>query len=234
MHRILEIGKQAVLPSPESVLASMGRDANARVSQRIQDLLGQAMTLLSEAARPRAKTVDVTISEFSDIFAGEGANDPEAPLAVIYPDAVRLALFVATVGSEVIEIINDCFSTGAEALGAILDAAASLAADNAAAYVERSIANEKHDGRIDNRQTALRYSPGYCGWHISGQHQLFAHCKPVDIGVSLRECALMEPLKSVSGVIVVGPPGIHRFRPNYEFCSQCLSRICLGRMPEVR
>ena len=29
----------------------------------------------------------------------------------------------------------------------------------------------------------------------------------------------MEPLKSVSGVLVAGPAGIHRFAPTYPFCA---------------
>ena len=234
MRKVLDMEPEDVSPDPVAVLESMGQPRNAPVRERIQNLLNQSMVLLSEAVAPRAIVADVTRSEFNDIFAGEGGNASDAPLSLIYPKADRLLLFVATIGSEVTEKITECFTTGDEALGVILDAAASLAADNTAKYIERIIADEKSAGKMNIRQTVLRYSPGYCGWHITGQHKLFAYCAPVEIGVTLRASALMEPLKSVSGVYVVGSPEIHRFVPDFEFCSGCVSRTCLERMPEVR
>lgn len=79
----------------------------------------------------------------------------------------------------------------------------------------------------------LRYSPGYCGWHISGQKALFAALRPEEIGISLRESFLMEPLKSISGVIVGGPGRIHEFEPSYPFCAECKSRSCRERIKHV-
>jgi hypothetical protein len=76
----------------------------------------------------------------------------------------------------------------------------------------------------------LRYSPGYCGWHISGQRKLFDFLKPETIGISLRESHLMEPLKSVSGVVIVGPAGIHAFQDEYPFCERCKTHGCRERI----
>ena len=59
----------------------------------------------------------------------------------------------------------------------------------------------------------LRYSPGYCGWHVSGQINLFNTLTPEKIGITLGESCLMNPLKSVSGVLVAGPPNIHISTP---------------------
>ena len=61
----------------------------------------------------------------------------------------------------------------------------------------------------------LRYSPGYCGWHISGQRRLFAHLRPERIGITLHDSYLMEPLKSVSGVLIAGAKEIHAFADTY-------------------
>jgi hypothetical protein len=40
----------------------------------------------------------------------------------------------------------------------------------------------------------------------------------------------MQPLKSVSGVILAGPRTIHRFPPTYDFCDRCETRTCRDRL----
>ena len=78
-----------------------------------------------------------------------------------------------------------------------------------------------------------RYSPGYCGWHITAQRKLFAALQPAAIGVSLNASCLMEPLKSVSGVILAGPPAIHEFEAGFPFCRQCRDRSCGARLADA-
>ena len=59
--------------------------------------------------------------------------------------------------------------------------------------------------REKNWKHTNRYSPGYCGWHVSEQQKLFplfpiaAPC-----GIRLTDSSLMVPIKSVSGVIGTG------------------------------
>lgn len=49
-----------------------------------------------------------------------------------------------------------------------------------------------------------RYSPGYCHWNVADQHKLFALFGEKTGGVRLTESALMQPVKSISGVIGMG------------------------------
>ena len=49
-----------------------------------------------------------------------------------------------------------------------------------------------------------RFSPGYCGWHVSQQQQLFPLFEGHTCGVRLTDSSLMLPIKSVSGIIGVG------------------------------
>ena len=49
-----------------------------------------------------------------------------------------------------------------------------------------------------------RFSPGYCGWHVSQQQLLFPLFKGQTCGVQLTDSSLMVPIKSVSGIIGVG------------------------------
>jgi hypothetical protein len=79
----------------------------------------------------------------------------------------------------------------------------------------------------------LPYSPGYCGWHISGQRALFRHLEPERIGITLNTSFLMQPLKSVSGVLVVGDPRIHEFDNDFDFCAECATLDCRARIGSV-
>jgi len=49
----------------------------------------------------------------------------------------------------------------------------------------------------------------------------------------LLDSFLMKPLKSVSGVIVVGEKEIHDFEDSYPFCSQCRSHSCRDRIRKL-
>ena len=49
-----------------------------------------------------------------------------------------------------------------------------------------------------------RFSPGYCGWHVSQQQLLFPLFQGQTCGVQLTDSSLMLPIKSVSGIIGLG------------------------------
>jgi hypothetical protein len=111
----------------------------------------------------------------------------------------------------------------------MLDSAASAAADRLTTLLGSHVAATTDDARDDEGRT-LAYSPGYCGWHVSGQRALFAFLGPEEIGVTIRGSGLMEPLKSVSGVLVTGPRKIHRFAPGFPFCADCREKPCRERI----
>ncbi len=73
-----------------------------------------------------------------------------------------------------------------------------------------------------------RYSPGYCGWHVSEQPILFElfrpkvptynnKSSPTPCGIHLTDSCLMVPIKSVSGVIGIG----HNVRRQDYTCNHC-------------
>jgi hypothetical protein len=122
------------------------------------------------------------------------------------------------------------FAADDMARGFVLDAVASVSAD----LLTDRLAGRYRE-RVSGEGTAvLGYSPGYCGWHISAQRKLFERLGPEEIGISLNDSYLMQPLKSVSGVLVAGAGQIHRFRPEFSFCGECTTRQCLPRMRSVR
>jgi hypothetical protein len=79
----------------------------------------------------------------------------------------------------------------------------------------------------------LRYSPGYCGWHVSGQRKLFDYLLPEEIGITLRESFLMQPLKSISGVVIAGRRQIFDFENTFDFCDDCSTWTCRERISAI-
>jgi len=50
------------------------------------------------------------------------------------------------------------------------------------------------------------------------------------VGISLTPTCLMEPLKSISGVIIAGAKEIFEFEDNFPFCDTCVDRSCRTRL----
>jgi hypothetical protein len=76
----------------------------------------------------------------------------------------------------------------------------------------------------------MRFSPGYCGWHVTGQKKLFAALHPEEIDITLTPSCLMKPLKSISGVIIAGDMEIFRFDDSFAFCAECSTHVCRERL----
>jgi len=228
---VLELSRADVAPDRIEVLRQLGIPAGAEVSERTEQLYGAATRLFAESVAPAGVLADVTPAEFEVVYRGEGRNEPNSPVADIFPRAEHLALFAVTLGPGVSETLSRTFGARDFALAYMLDAMASVAADAAADVVERQFEDALRDrGWTTPDGAALRYSPGYCGWDVTGQQRLFARLRPEAIGLTLTESCLMQPLKSVSGVILAGPRAIHRFPPTYDFCGRCETRTCRERL----
>ena len=222
-------------PDWNQVLRAQGLPEGQALPTRLVALVDAAFNLYVRLARPRALIGVIGHDEFAGVYAGDGRNSHETPLEAIVPRADRLALYVATVGDPVSQAIGDLFDQQEPALGYMLDAVASEAADGLSHAAGRALMDRLRDaGGVGDEARVLPYSPGYCGWHVTGQRKLFAALEPERIGVTLNASCLMQPLKSVSGVLVVGSGEAHRFHPTYAFCEHCGTRQCRDRMASVR
>lgn len=224
-----------VLDSTPNLKALLSREVNGGpVPDRLWKLFHQALECFEGLATPVGIIAQTPTAAFAEIYRGDGLNASATPMEQIYPRAQRLALFAATLGDPVSEEIGLLFKRGEPAVGYALDVIASEAANKLA----EATAGRFKDLLIARREIAsdarvLPYSPGYCGWHVSGQRRLFAALQPGAIGVRLGSTFLMRPLKSVSGVIVAGPSAVHRFRPTYPFCEDCTTRECRTRITSL-
>lgn len=228
--RIINFSINEITPDKGFVYRSQGIKQETKVPQKISDLYDYSLSLFTKDAEPKGIIKEISISEFSEIFQGNGENEENTPVQHIFPLADYLALFAFTLGENISDTISGLFSRKDFALAYMLDSIASASADNASSIAELyflSMLNERKNTKESSK--ALLYCPGYCGWNISGQEQLFKKLEPERIGISLNKQFLMIPLKSISGVLIAGKEEIHNFDNDFTFCAQCKTFSCIDR-----
>ena len=231
MNEILTFTAAEVVPDRVAVLAQLGIPPRADLPPRTEALLVAASALFTEHVAPAGVMSELPAEVFAPVYRGEGRNATESPVEIIAARAEHLALFAVTLGQGIGDALARLFAAEDFALAYTLDAMASVAADGAAELAERRFeADLRARGWAAPDGAALRYSPGYCGWDVTGQRRLFAALQPERIGLTLTDSCLMQPLKSVSGVLLAGPRAIHRFPPTYDFCDRCETRTCRSRL----
>ena len=133
------------------------------------------------------------------------------------------AFFAATAGTE-FEVFQHTLQEEDDMVKIyIADSLGSIIAEKTADYMESSLSAFIEDKGWKHTN---RYSPGYCGWHVSEQQKLFSLFPVVSpCGIRLTESSLMIPIKSVSGVIGVGS-GVRKLEYT---CGLCTYENCFRR-----
>lgn len=131
--------------------------------------------------------------------------------------------FVATAGMEFEELQEQLKAEGDMVSIFIADAMGSVIAEKAADCMELALQQTLASSGLKHTN---RFSPGYCGWHVSQQHLLFSNFPtPQPCGITLSESSLMTPIKSVSGIIGIGATVRHL---DYT-CGLCDYKDCYKR-----
>jgi hypothetical protein len=104
----------------------------------------------------------------------------------------------------------------------IADALGSVIAEKCADQMEKAL--QESIDKLGWKHTN-RFSPGYCGWHVSQQQLLFPLFQGHTCGVRLTDSSLMVPIKSVSGIVGLGKNVRHL---DYT-CGLCDFKQCYKR-----
>ena len=132
------------------------------------------------------------------------------------------ALFVCTSGLEFETYQQRLKEQGDMVRVFIADALGSVIAEKCADQMEKAL--QESIDKLGWKQTN-RFSPGYCGWHVSQQQLLFPLFQGHTCGVKLTDSSLMIPIKSVSGIIGLG----EKVRKLEYTCGLCDFKQCYKR-----
>ena len=134
----------------------------------------------------------------------------------------QFLFFIVTAGKQ-IEMRSQKLLHGTDPLaGYIYDVIGSLTVESA---LGKFLASIEEDFLKNGLKTTNPYSPGYCGWPVSDQQELFKLFGNENCGITLSETCLMNPIKSISGVIGIGK----NVKKHPYSCAICDSKNCLYR-----
>jgi len=133
-----------------------------------------------------------------------------------------VAIFLCTAGAEIGIRSKKAMQERDFLKGYIYDVVGSEIVEAATDIMQEDLEKSMLDSGM---KITNRYSPGYCGWDVAEQHKLFELVPENFCGIQLSPSALMDPVKSVSGIIGIGK----NVRYNQYTCGMCEMDDCLYR-----
>ncbi|MBF0363140.1 MAG: hypothetical protein HQK49_19115 [Oligoflexia bacterium] len=222
--------------------------STSKKQQQLLQIYNEMEECFKRSAFPIAIMKEITNQQALDIYNhAREVNAADAPIGRILQSTGsqtlanridRFVLFAFTLGQLISDEIKQLMDRGDWAQGYILDTLASIVVESAVAYTEKMINQDTNQNtNLDSKNLCLNYSPGYCGWNIRSQPALFQELSPEKIAITLnKESCLMDPIKSVSGIMMVAPATTHLklnsqgTNGTHSFCSCCKNRSCVERI----
>jgi hypothetical protein len=196
--------------------------------QRWFDMVDELLGTLPGLMRPRGlyRIDEVAALEPRRLVLSSGAVF-DGTIGVFLEHARLIATFIVTIGSAVERLSRGWLRAGRVMQGTIADAIASEAATAAEGRLRGEV---QAWARARGLDITPAYSPGYCGMHVRQQVPLFASLPAREINVRLTPSCLMVPVKSVSGLIGIGPAD--KVSPQAYPCAACEHPDCMQRRAE--
>lgn len=209
----------------QKIYRNLGYGQGARLTSRTRNLVAEYAEHANELVDPVYAYVIRNVEgvrksyvymEGRGIFRGRVISE-------LLQNCSKVAIFVATIGSQLEEMSRNMAEDGQMLHAAVLDAIGSVSIDKMAEYIKMQVEDiAKQEGMF----ISPRLSPGYCDWSIRQQKEIFNIVNAEHTGITLTQDYVMVPQKSVSGVIGIGSsPDIQDYNP----CLTCKERNCPGR-----
>ena len=148
----------------------------------------------------------------------------ETPADGPFRGADQIAYSVTTIGRRLEERVAELARRGETLRALVLDAIGSATVESVTDSINAEICRQVGQaGVFTNR----RISPGYRGWPITAQTEIFELLPSRLSGVQLKPTFFMEPRKSISAAISIGRHVAHS--KYVSICAFCDRRDCAYR-----
>lgn len=217
---------------PAEILRMQGYRDPDLASPAVREILEACRAEGRSLLRPQVWHRRVGIADMAGarVRVEDGPAFTSKGLARVLGASRELVVFLVTVGPALEEAVQRKTADGDYPDALMLDAVGSVAVEDLADRVQRAV---EADARAIQAGCSNRYCPGYGDWDVREQAPLFDLLRGDDapLTVTLNESYLMNPLKSLSGVIGLGG-GVHRIAESP--CHLCAKPNCLMRRAPVR
>ena len=213
-----------LVPEVAEVLRYLGYPVGASPNPRILDSVHRAIDTSRGRLRPRGTYTlyDVAAQDPRSLPLSCGATFT-GDVGEFLGHSTRVAVFLATAGQEIVSLAEAALRARDTLAGLAYNALGSHLADAAG---ERLIADLRRH-LAPGESLTLQYSPGYCGISLAQQRLIFQLVDATRLGVELLPSLIMRPVKSVSGLIGIGPQAaVHAYG---NPCQRCPSLDCRMR-----
>jgi len=205
----------SVEPKLDEIARYCGYDGRKPLPAEVERAIAETVAAATVHLRPHGTYSLYPVTARSARSLSLGAVTIQGQVARFLGQAGRVAAFVVTAGPELAQYAAE--RTGEPLRGWVLDAFGSWAAEAAAEALMHPLALRL----APDEDLTLRYSPGYCGMELEEQRAIFQLVEANSIGVSLLPSCLMQPIKSISGLVGLGPhSSIERERSPCERCPE--------------
>jgi hypothetical protein len=188
------------------VLRYLGYPAGVEPSPALRELLAATVAEAAAAAAPLAVYAIFPVAAATKrrlrVRGSSMEIEFQGAIGEFIGPVSQVAAFIATAGSAIGQRSRELMAAGDYFGALVFDAVGSERAEAAEAEVIKSLRNHL---AAANLGLTLPYSPGYCGMSLTEQRKLFGLLGEETAGVELTEACLMQPIKSISGLIGIGP-----------------------------
>ena len=202
------LSKLAITLQPTDILRSLGYPPEAAPPLDIVHAVEELMREAGEYLQPCGAYSLYAPPNWTDHSLDIGGCTIVGNVGEFFRGATHIAVFMVTVGNEITRHARMRGEAGDVFAGRVLDAIGSWATERTAEALMTHLA--AHLG--PDESFTVRYSPGFCGMDLSQQRLLFRLAPANAIGITLLPSFFMHPLKSISGLIGLGPlvvVGVH-------------------------
>jgi len=206
----------------ESVIGFNEDDDREFVKDLIEELLKESQ----EISRIKAQYSIFYDVKFNNDDKSVAMNNVAFDIKKIVFNQIKksdsVAIFLCTAGAEIGIKSRIAMKERDMLRGYIYDVIGSEAVEAAADLMQEDLEKSANSTGL---KITNRYSPGYCDWNVAEQHKLFNLMPANFCGIRLTDSALMDPEKSVSGIIGIG----ENVRFNPYTCGLCDMKNCIYR-----
>jgi len=218
---ILECNIQDIPISDDEIFSYMGY-GDKRPADNIKTIIDRLKISALNFCKPifNYYIVNSSVTKKEEIELNDVTFHPGTIITHNFKGSEKFIIIVATVGQEFDQWIESKVNDVMEYF--IADILGSVFVE---AVVMWGIESLEKIFKDQSYGISNSYSPGYCGWNVKEQQELFSLLPDDFTSVILTPSSLMLPIKSISGVIGVAPS----MKRKAYGCAICNKQDCYKR-----
>lgn len=214
----IQVNENSIL----QLLGYDGKKADPFILETIKTSIKSSLSMLSPLGGFIIYKIEELKSKEGLLLLKSTSFEIHKIIAAHLKNSEYVAVFYATIGKGLELQSSRHFHGGNMLEGYIYNLIGSEAAESAAEFVHQKI---KNIANYAGYSITNRFSPGYCNWNVKEQFKLFGLFPDNFNDITLTESALMNPVKSVSGIIGIGENA--KYKP--YTCKLCDDDKCIYR-----